>query len=86
MINEDNVEEFVTKADIIIDEIEFTLPKVSVLLHKEARKQGKHIFMGVNIGWGASIFCFAPNGNTFEDFFEYDEISCEICYKERKIL
>ena len=29
--------------------------------------------MGANIGWGASIFCFSPGGETFEQYFEYNE-------------
>jgi hypothetical protein len=29
--------------------------------------------MGANIGWGASAFCFSPEGQTFESHFEYDE-------------
>ncbi|HUS00170.1 MAG TPA: hypothetical protein VMY77_00500 [Chitinophagaceae bacterium] len=57
----------------MIDEIEYSLPAISVMLHREAGKQNKYVFMGANIGWGASIFCFAPGGKKFEEYFEYNE-------------
>lgn len=72
-ITEDNVCEFISNADVIVDEIEFTIPRLSVMLAREARRQNKYLFTGANIGWGASIICFAPDGMTFEEFFMYDE-------------
>lgn len=72
-INLKNVEEFVASSDVIIDEVEFTVPSISVLLAREARKQKKYVFMGANVGWGASVFCFDPNGVTFEKYFQYNE-------------
>lgn len=74
-LTETNVEKIVSTADLIVDEIEFTLPRISVLLHRECRRQGKHIFMGANIGWGASIFCFSPQGQSFEEMFEFNELN-----------
>lgn len=71
-INEKNVEEFVRNSDIIIDEIEYSTPEISILLCREAKRQGKYVFMGANIGWGASVFCFSPEGISFEEYFEYD--------------
>jgi tRNA threonylcarbamoyladenosine dehydratase len=72
-ITRENVVEIVSAADIIVDEIEYSLPALSVMLHREARRQNKYVFMGANIGWGASIFCFSPKGKTFEEHFEYRE-------------
>jgi len=72
-ITKENVKEIVQEANIIVDELEYTLPELSVMLHREARKNNKHVFMGANIGWGASMFCFAPGGKTFEEHFSYDE-------------
>ena len=69
----ENVNAFVGAADVVVDEIEYSLPHLSVMLHREARAQRKHVFMGANIGWGASAFCFSPEGQTFESHFEYDE-------------
>jgi molybdopterin/thiamine biosynthesis adenylyltransferase len=72
-ITKNNVREIVSDADILVDEIEYSLPAISVMLHREAGIQNKYVFMGANIGWGASIFCFAPDGKTFEEHFEYNE-------------
>ncbi len=69
----ENVRQVVSAADILVDEIEYSLPAVSVMLHREARRQGKYVFMGANVGWGASVFCFHPQGLSFEEHFEYDE-------------
>lgn len=71
-ITEDNVADFVSNSDVIIDEIEYSKPSISAALAKEARRQHKYVFMGANIGWGASIFCFSPRGITFEKYFKYD--------------
>jgi molybdopterin/thiamine biosynthesis adenylyltransferase len=72
-LTKENVNAFVSAADVVVDEIEYSLPCLSVMLHKETREQSKHVFMGANIGWGASAFCFSPTGETFETHFEYDE-------------
>lgn len=72
-INKENISGMVSAADVIIDEIEYSLPSLSVMLHQETRKQNKYLFMGANVGWGASIFCFSPTGKTFEQHFEYNE-------------
>ncbi len=72
-ITEENVKEFVNYSDIIIDEIEYSVPEISVMLAKEARIQNKFVFMGANIGWGSSTLCFDPSGMTFEEYFEYNE-------------
>ena len=77
-ITKENVIEIINAADIVIDEIEYSLPALSVMLHRETRKQNKYLFMGANIGWGASIFCFSPNGKTFEQHFEYNEADATI--------
>ncbi len=72
-ISKNNVKSIVRAADIVVDEIEYSLPVISVLLHKECREQNKIVFMGANIGWGGCVFCFQPNGKTFEEHFEFDE-------------
>jgi len=74
-ITPEDVNDFVRQSDIIIDEIEYSKPSVSAALAQQARQQNKYVFMGANIGWGASIFCFSPRGMTFEKYFRYDRES-----------
>ena len=71
-ITAQNVKVIAQASDVIVDEIEYRLPSISVMLHQTARKLHKPIFMGANIGWGASLYFFDPSGITFEKFFEYD--------------
>jgi len=73
-----NIGKMVYAADVVADEIEYSLPAISVMLHREARTQNKFVFMGANVGWGASIFCFSPSGKTFEEEFEYNEENTSI--------
>lgn len=67
-----NVKKFVDHSTVIVDEIDYLKPEISVLLHREARNQKKYIFMAANIGWGVSIFCFSPTGMSFEEYFQYN--------------
>jgi molybdopterin/thiamine biosynthesis adenylyltransferase len=67
-VTEENVERFVAGANLVIDEIEYTRLDLSVLLHREARRQGKHVLIGVNVGWGANLFAFSPAGMSLEEY------------------
>jgi tRNA threonylcarbamoyladenosine dehydratase len=67
-ISQDNITKFVSEADIIVDEIEYHRFDLSVLLHREARQQGKPVYLAVNVGWGANLFIFSPQGMTLEEY------------------
>lgn len=67
-ITPDNVAEFISGANVVIDEIEYTRFDLSVLLHREARRQNKFVFLAVNAGWGANLFIFSPHGMTIEEY------------------
>ncbi len=67
-VNASNVAEFIRGASVVIDEIDYTRLDISVMFHREARAQNKYIFLAVNIGWGANVFVFAPDGMTLEDY------------------
>jgi len=67
-ITEENVARFVEGSDIVVDEIEYHRFDLSLLLHREARKQGKPIYLAVNVGWGANLFIFSPSGMTLEEY------------------
>jgi len=69
-INVENVNDFVSNVNVVVDEIEYSRLDLSVLLHRAARRQGKFIFLGVNVGWGANLFVFDPGGMTLEEYCE----------------
>lgn len=77
-VTKENVKKFVKESNVIVDEIDYMRPEISVMLNQEARKQGKYVFMGANIGWGVSIFCFSPKGISFEKYFQYNPQNHEI--------
>lgn len=67
-VDKANLAGFVSGANVIVDEIDYTRLDISVMLHREARLQEKYVFLAVNIGWGANLFVFAPNGMTLEEY------------------
>lgn len=67
-IDDKSADDFVSGADVVVDEIEYTRLDLSVLLHRAARKQGKYIFLGINAAWGANLFVFDPKGLTIEEY------------------
>lgn len=65
-ITQDNVGSFAAGLDLIIDETEFTLPAIGVMVARAARHEGIPNLMAMNIGFGATVTSFAPEGMTLE--------------------
>ena len=68
----ENVRPFVSEADIVIDEMEYTMHHLGVMLAREARQQGKVNVMGLNVGFGCLLTSFNPNGTTLEEYLGID--------------
>lgn len=66
-ITYENVEEFVEGVDLVIDETEFTMHVLGAMLARAARKRQIPNLMAMNIGFGATVTAFHPNGKTFEE-------------------
>lgn len=66
-INEANIEEFTYGAQLVIDETEFTMHSLGVMLARAARKHNIPNLMALNVGFGTSITSFHPRGKTFEE-------------------
>jgi|GEM_PF-3470876 len=62
-----NVAEMVGGATIAVDEIEFSLPAVSLMLAAAARNAGIPTIVGANVGFGANVFALGPHGRTLEE-------------------
>ncbi len=80
-VTAENLSEFISGADVVVDEIDYTRPDISVMFHREARRQNKFVFLAVNIGWGANVFVFDPKGMTLE---EYIGLPPELSYEDIK--
>ena len=68
-VTEDNVEDFMYDADLVLDESELTIPKIGTMVARQARKQNIPDLMVMNIGFSAQATSFHPNSKkTFEKF------------------
>ena len=70
---------FVRGCDLVIDEMEFGSFKESILLQRAARRRGKYYMFAVDIGFGALVVIFDPNGVTLE---EYDKLPADMDLKD----
>lgn len=66
-ITPDNVEQFVDGSDLLIDETEYTIHHIGVLLARQARENGIPNLQVLNVGFGAQVTSYMPNGKTFEE-------------------
>ena len=80
----ENTEEFARGVDLLIDETEFTMHALGIMLAREARKNNQPVLTALNIGFGAMVTTFAPDGKTLEKMlgFKDDEPIDEIAEKE----
>lgn len=72
-IHQDNVEEFLDGASLVIDETEFTMHQLGVMIARQARKQQIPNLMAMNVGFGTIVTSFSPNGRSFERHMGLDE-------------
>jgi len=72
-ITPENVTSFVAGSDLVIDETEYTMPELGVMLAREARHQQKSVLMALNVGFGSYVNSFHPKGMTFEKYLGLDE-------------
>lgn len=65
-VTEENVEEFIHDADIIIDESDYTRHEIAVMLGRSAIKKRIPVLLGMNIGFGGLVTTMHPDGPSFE--------------------
>jgi len=87
-VQEHNVESFVQDADLVIDETEFTIHAIGVMLARASRKYKVPNLMAMNIGFGTTVTAFHPEkGMTFEGMLGLSETASieEISKQEPEI-
>lgn len=72
-IQPDTIDEFMDGADLLIDETEFTMHALGVMLARKARQLNMPNLMVMNIGFGATATTFHPQGETFEKMLGISE-------------
>ena len=59
---------FVSDCDLIVDEMDLPILRVSILLQRAARERGIHYLFTSAIGFGALVAIFDPRGLTLEEY------------------
>ncbi|WP_375750141.1 ThiF family adenylyltransferase [Vibrio sp. HN007] len=72
-IQPENVDEFVSSADVIVDAIDLFSMPARILLYRTARKHGKPVVFSAPLGFSGTLNVFMPDGMTFEEYFDIDE-------------
>ena len=88
-INTDNVDDFVSGADVVIDALELSMPELGTMVAQRARDLGIFVVNAEYIGHGAQVTVFDPNSKmTFERFMgikgKKDETTGKIRLEEVK--
>jgi len=69
-INEKNVKNFLFKADVVIDGLDFFSINDRLMLFRNARLKNIFAITSPPIGFGASLLVFDPSGMSFEKYFD----------------
>ncbi len=67
-ITEENVEEFLSGANIALEEIDFKKPYYTAIFHRAARELGIPVMTALPVGWTSFFFFFAPDGMFYEEY------------------
>ncbi|WP_165312846.1 ThiF family adenylyltransferase [Vibrio ziniensis] len=69
-IQPENVDEFVSQSDVIVDAIDFFSMQARLLLYRTARKHGKPVVFAAPLGFSGTLNVFMPDGMSFEEYFD----------------
>lgn len=72
-INDDNTNEFVLGSSLVIDETEFTLHTLAIMLARASRKRDIPVLTALNMGFGAIVTTYHPKGKPFERQLGFNE-------------
>ncbi|MFA4836330.1 MAG: ThiF family adenylyltransferase [Dehalococcoidia bacterium] len=66
-----NSVDIVGMADIVVDIIDVNAIDDILVLHREARRQGKTVVAPIGFGWGAALTIFTPGSVTIDEMFQF---------------
>ncbi|MDB1123700.1 ThiF family adenylyltransferase [Vibrio algarum] len=72
-ITQENIDEFVRNADVIVDAVDFFAMPARLMLHRTARKHGKPVVLAAPLGFSGTLSVFVPDGMTFEEYFDIND-------------
>ena len=70
----DSMPELIEGADLVVNTIDFDDP-VFLDCNRLARAAGRPVFLPLNLGFGAAVYVFDPNGPTIEETFQAELVS-----------
>jgi molybdopterin/thiamine biosynthesis adenylyltransferase len=65
---ESDIDAFIDDCDVVVDEMDTTAFKQSILLQRASRRHGLHYLFSSALGFGALVAIFDPEGQTLEDY------------------
>lgn len=69
-IGEHNIEEFLRDVDAVLDAIDVFAQPARLLMYRTARRMGIPVLFGAPLGLSGTLGVFAPDGMTYEDYFD----------------
>ena len=72
-ITPDNIEDFLTGVDVVVDSLDAYCIRDRRLLFNKARQMGVPVISAGPIGLSCSMLVFTPDSLSFDDYFNYDE-------------
>ncbi|HSH31450.1 MAG TPA: ThiF family adenylyltransferase [Candidatus Saccharimonadales bacterium] len=84
-VTESNLSSFLEDCSIVVDETDYTKPNIGVMLARAARCRRLAVIMGVNLGFGAIVTSFQPNGMTFERYLGLKDTDPLAAFTEQSV-
>jgi molybdopterin/thiamine biosynthesis adenylyltransferase len=72
-INDENIDEFLTDVDILVDSVDFFSFDARRRLFNEARRRGIWAITAGPIGFSTAWLVFDPNGMSFDEYFDLND-------------
>jgi molybdopterin/thiamine biosynthesis adenylyltransferase len=69
-INAQNIDQFLTGADIFLDGIDFFAIEERRLAFRKAREKGIYSITAGPLGFGCALLIFSPDGMSFDEYFD----------------
>lgn len=70
-VDENNVDEFVSRCDVIIDAIDFYCIDVHRLLHASVRQHQRYALFAIPLGYSCTMQVFSPKSMSFDEYYDF---------------
>ena len=72
-ISPENIEEFLSGVEILIDGVDFFSIEERRFIFKEARRRGIYTITAGPLGFGSALIIFGPEGMGFDEYFDIND-------------